>query len=78
MGISTAVLSAEVIDSPTSLIAVTRVMTSVWSDKLKGDALRSATRIVHSEAAVIVLSFSASQLFESIAKVEVDVFTSSL
>ena len=47
MGMDTAVLSDEVVDSPRLLIAVTLATTSAESAKLKGVVRRSVMRTVH-------------------------------
>ena len=47
IGMATAVLSAEIVESPRLLIAVTLVITSAESARLKGDVLREDTRTVH-------------------------------
>ena len=78
IGKGTAVLSAEVADSPRSLIAVTLAMTSAKSAKSKGDTLSVGMGIVHWLAEMIELLFSASQSVESITNTSVAVLTSSL
>ena len=77
MGMDTAVLSAEVVDSPRSLKAVTLAITSAKSAKLNGEFLSVVIGMVHYVSEIIVLSFSASQLFASIEKVDPDVLISS-
>ena len=78
IGIEAPLPSDDAVESPIELIAVTLAMTESVSPRSNGDASRVETGIVHSVADMIPLSFSASQLLESIEKVDVEVLTSSL